>query len=93
MPDFFAILAFYYACDSAAMSGALTREQITYCSHAYEQVKTHFLSEEELAALEGLTIAERSVRVRKGYLRFKRWEEANPDIVASLKNRALGEVV
>ena len=92
MPNFFAILAFYYACDSAAMSGALTHEQVSYGSDIFELVKLQFLTDEELAELNGLSPAERSLRIRKGYLRFKRWEAANPDIVASLKLRALGQV-
>lgn len=89
MPDLFTILAFYYACDQAAMTGALTSEQIHYCTAAYDQVKVRFLTEDELAALAGLSYADRAVRLRKGYLRFKSWEAANPDVVDLLKRRAL----
>lgn len=91
MPNFFAILAFYYTCNSAAMSGALAHEQVSFGSDLFDLVKTQFLTDEELAELDKLTPAERSLRIRKGYLRFKRWEAANPDIVASLKLRALGQ--
>ena len=88
MPDFFTLLAFYYACDQGAIDGTLRAEQVLRCADAYRQVKTRFLTQDELDSLSTLDHAGRSAHLRNGYLRFKIWEDTNPALVDSLRRQA-----
>ncbi len=85
MTDFLVLLAFYYACDTAATEARLQAAEIVQCSVAYNSVKTHFLTEEELAALDLARGRDRADLMREAYLRFTAWEDTHEHLVRDLR--------
>ena len=85
MSDFLLVLAFYYACDQAAMTQRLADDEVRRCSIAYEVTKAHFLTEDEQAELLEARGKARAALSLKGYRRFKAWEQEHPDLVRALK--------
>lgn len=79
---FLALLSAYYLCDAAATLRPLTPAAAQACAAHYEAVKAAFQPE-----------AEQTPTARRlAYLRFKAWEEANPDIVGRLRDEAARRV-
>lgn len=88
MPDLAAILEFYQAMSSGALRGALAGEARSFAAPQHEKVATRFLSPVERSVLPFLPPPERRGRLRKGEIRFRRWERANPDLVDVLMRKA-----
>lgn len=88
MPDFAGILAYYRAIMVGASHGALAGEARSFARCEYERVASNFLSPVERVMLGILPGRERQGRLRKGEMRFRRWEAANPDVVALLMRKA-----
>ncbi|MEM9975347.1 MAG: hypothetical protein AAF771_14305 [Pseudomonadota bacterium] len=89
MGEFIAILTIYYMCDSVAGTRPLAGDELNACSAAYEEVKTYFIEEFELAPHGSL---ERFEQNRQGYLGFKAWEAENAELVSKLRHNADAEV-
>ena len=70
------LLSLYYHCDAAAAQMALSVEDARRCTEVYNAVKAEF-------APTGAT------EPYAGFLEFKSWERANPDLVADLRQRAI----
>ncbi len=85
MSDFFGVLAFYYACDQAAISGRLAAADIARCAVTYETVKIRFLNAKELAEFGIARGGRRAELDQTAYHRFKLWEEDNADLVRALR--------
>lgn len=85
MSDFLVVLAFYYACDAAAIDGRLQASEIVRCSLAYESAKTHFLSAEERATLGQVRGRARADLMREAHLRFAAWEDDHEHLVRDLR--------
>ncbi|SPH17060.1 hypothetical protein DEA8626_00574 [Defluviimonas aquaemixtae] len=86
MSDFFGVMAFYYACDQAAINGRLAAADIARCAEAYETVKIRFLSDEERAEFGLANGPRRAALDRSAYRRFKSWEEDHPGLIRALRN-------
>lgn len=93
MPDLSAILAFYQAILRGNFSGALRGEARCLAQREHDDVIRRFLSPVERATLMFMPNTMRRARLRKGEVRFRNWEAANPDIVAVLKRKAVGQVI
>jgi len=89
MPDLFSVLFIYYACDTASQKSLLSNEVMAQCTSAYEEVKTLFLTQDELELLTSLSYSDRALQMRQGYVRFKEWEAQNPLLVASMKSKVV----
>ena len=76
------LLAAYYACVALANEGALSQAQRFACNDTYQSAKRMFLPED--ASPGAILTPGQNVRA---YLRFKRWETENPDIVRALQPR------
>ena len=79
------LLAFYYLCDQAAAQQVLNRGDVDACMANYNELKLTFIDEMP-APIGG---HERAAQNRLGYVGFKAWEQANPDLVAEYRARAL----
>lgn len=78
MTAFIALLSSYYLCDAAAALHPLAPDTAQACAARYEAVKDTFVDE---------TAAGPEAR-RLAYMRFKRWEAENADLVADLRRDA-----
>ncbi|MBW4710293.1 hypothetical protein KX928_21095 [Roseobacter sp. YSTF-M11] len=76
MPEFLTVLALYYACATTATTLPMSHADVMACMDHYEAVKTHFAPEGEPTGPQ---------RSRTAYLNFKDWEQANQDLVDSLR--------
>lgn len=85
MSEFLDMLAVYYTCDAMAAIRPLTSEEFGGCMDVYEAVKRYFLPGFELAP-QGT--AERAAQLREAYLGFVGWQDANPDLVARMREDA-----
>ncbi|MEE4120449.1 MAG: hypothetical protein V2I65_15710 [Paracoccaceae bacterium] len=88
MPDYYAILTLYQVYATAEASGALSAERNEVAAHALDRVAEGFLTGSERTGWGGLAAEARRARLRIGRQRLRRWEMANPDIVALLRRRA-----
>jgi hypothetical protein len=90
MPEFLDHLSIYYACDTMASLRQLAPADAMACVEAYELVKRHFVE----TALAPFGTAERAEQMRRAYLSFLSWQDANAVLVADLRAaaeaRALG---
>lgn len=75
MTTFIALVSAYYMCDAAAAQHPLPPDLAQGCAAQYEAVKAEFIDDAETGPQAR----------RMGYLRFKAWERANPDLVARLR--------
>lgn len=81
MSELLRILVLYYACDVSAETQFPSPTQWERCMGHYHEIKSRFAED-----LDG-------PRAQiEGYQRWKEWEEQNPNLVASLRERALGLV-
>ena len=78
------LLAFYYLCDQAAATQALSSSDVATCMANYERIKMAFIDERPAAPGTATRIAQN----RLGYAGFKAWEAANPDLVEDLRAKA-----
>ncbi len=74
MSEFLRLIAFYYACDAAAIDGLLTRSERLECIRHYTAIKAHFAGP--------LRNPQDHV---EGFRAFKTWEDENPALVAQLR--------
>lgn len=93
MPELSSIFAFYQVVASYCSSGAMITDARSIATREHEQVAHKFLSPIERATLLFLPRRHRKARLRKGELRFRAWESANPDVVAFLKRKAEGQAI
>ena len=93
MVDLGAILSFYRAITAFALSGALPDEAEMMAQRERETVHHHFLTPQERHDLTGVSVRDQQLRLRKGALRFRAWETANPDVAALLRRKAEQHVV
>lgn len=91
MHDLISILTIYYACNAAAAQSHLSLSEAVRCSLTYESIKLRFLTEAETDALIAAAGADRAMVLRNGYLRFKLWEKAHPDLVETLHASDTGD--
>lgn len=89
---FQALLTGYYLCNAAAAVTLLDYTTVAHCVLTYHSVKAHFLTEEELAALDADPLGFGGAHGQTAYLRFRAWEEENPELVADLKAEAKAKV-
>lgn len=82
MPDFLGILVIYYLCDATAVVRPMTFDEVGACTAAYEQIKTYFPAEWELAPRG---TPERHAQMQAAYLAFLGWEAENADLVVALQ--------
>ena len=89
MNDLIGLLSVYYACDAAAIQSQLSLSDAMRCSITYQAVKVSFLTPTEREELSGAEPSRRAALMQVAYLRFKAWEEENPEQVDAL--RPLGD--
>lgn len=89
MSEFLTILSLYYICDATAALRPMTRDEIASCTRTYETVKTHFVTERDLAPRG---TAERIAQMQAAYLAFQDWEAENADLVREMQDDAMAEV-
>jgi hypothetical protein len=82
---FQALLTSYYLCNAAAAITLLDYSTVARCVLTYHSVKAHFLDEDELAALDADPLGFGGEHGKAAYLRFREWEQENPEVVAELK--------
>lgn len=88
MPELTSIFVFYQVVANYCSSGAMIGEARSIATREHQQVAHKFLSPVERATLLFMPQSLRQARLRKGELRFRAWETANPDLVAFLKRKA-----
>lgn len=79
----------HYICNEVIDSGNVTPDQFGWCTDNYLKLKLEFadggISVSDYMALEP---AQRGEVNSASYLAFKAWEDANPEVIASLKTAA-----
>lgn len=83
MMELMTLLTFYYGCATLAEDGLLTQEERFACNGSYQQIKRLFLEDDLPDPLAKTLTREQNTL---GYLRFKAWEQENPELVADLKS-------
>jgi hypothetical protein len=88
MGEFLALLLAYYTCDAAAQSQQPLGSDRLACVETYEAVKGYF------APLNAAPIGtpEYGAERIETYRAFRAWEEENAQVVAELREVALGRV-
>lgn len=81
MSELLRILVLYYACDVSAEVHFPSPEEWTRCMGHYHEIKARFA--DDLSGTDAQVV---------GYQRWKTWEAENPELVASLRERAMGLV-
>lgn len=84
MSDFIDHLSIYYLCDAVAALRQLDPAGSLACVEAYETVRRQFLE----TALAPLGTSERAEQMRRAYLEFVAWQNANAVLVADLRAEA-----
>ena len=87
MPEFLELLAHYYLCDATAAVRPMSAGEVVTCMGIYDDVKA-FFAPFDLAARGTL---ERHAQMVEGYLGFLNWQEANPDLVAEMRDTAMAQ--
>ena len=87
MPEFLEILTLYYLCDATALVRPMASAEVEACMGVYDQVKA-FFAPFDLAPVGSL---ERHAQMIEGYLGFLNWQEANPDLVAEMRDDAMDQ--
>ena len=78
------LLSFYYLCDQAAAQQVLSASDVADCMANYDRIKHEFINQ----APAPMGSAERAAQNRLGYISFKSWEAANPDLVQEFRAKA-----
>ncbi len=76
MTELLRLLSLYYACDQIAAQRPLSSAEVAACMDHYTAVKSHFSEPQDTNV--------------DAYLRFKAWEQANPAMVAQIRQRSAG---
>ena len=76
MTELLRLLSLFYACDVAAETQFPTPSEWARCMGHYHAVKEHFADDLSGPAAQ-----------IEGYKRWKAWEDANPALVAELRDR------
>jgi hypothetical protein len=84
MSEFLDHLSVYYLCDTMASIHRLGPVEALGCVEAYETVKRHFLE----TALAPFGTNERAEQMRRAYLEFLGWQNANAVLAADLRATA-----
>ena len=84
MSEFLDILSIYYVCDALAALRPLDAAEATDCVETYETVKRHFLD----VALAPFGTPERAEQMRRAYMDFLAWQNANAGLVSDLRTAA-----
>jgi hypothetical protein len=84
MSDFLDTLTVYYFCDAMVALRRLNPAEIAGCMDSYEAVKRHFVE----ARLAPTGTPERIEQMRRAYLNFLAWQNANAVFVADLRAAA-----
>lgn len=84
MSEFLDHLSIYYLCDAMASMRHLGPTEALGCVDAYETVKHHFLE----TALAPFGTNQRAEQMRRAYLEFVTWQNANAVLVADLRETA-----
>ena len=83
------LLSFYYLCDQAAAQQVLSASDVADCMANYDRIKLEFIDQ----APAPMGSAERAAQNRLGYVGFKLWEAANPDLVQEFRAKAQGRLM
>ncbi len=86
MNELIALIGVVYACNMMAAQAPVSASVAFQCVQAREAVKMKFLTDEEIAQLEGLPLREQNKIKLKGYQRFKAWEDDNPSVVKNIRD-------
>jgi hypothetical protein len=87
MSDFLDILALYYLCDATALIRPMSAGEVNDCMTTYDAVKAWF-APFNLAAPGTL---ERHAQLLDGYRGFLDWQQANPDLVQTMRDNAMSQ--
>lgn len=82
-------LPFYYLCDQAAAQQVLSASDVADCMANYDRIKLEFIDQ----APAPVGSPERAAQNRLGYIGFKSWEAANPDLVQEFRAKAQGDLM